>query len=77
MVVAKKLWSLRHFWSFRHAVAYGRFYYKQQKPSEVKRKWVYWLADLREQALGRPKYVMKRPVKAPAQPEATQGNPAP
>jgi hypothetical protein len=77
MVVAKKLWSLRHFWSFRHAVAYGRFYYKQQKPSEVKRKWIYWLADLREQALGRPKYIMRRKVADAVKPETAQGNPAP
>ncbi len=76
MVVAKKIWSLRHFWSFRHAVAYGRFYLKQQKPSQIKRKWIYWLADLHEQALGRPKYVMRRKASAPVKSEPAQGNPA-
>jgi hypothetical protein len=79
----KKLWSLRHFWSFRHAVAYGRFYVKQQKPSEIKRKWIYWLVDLREQALGRPKFVPGKPKPIasvqteamPGQTEFTTGKP--
>jgi hypothetical protein len=53
LLIAKKLWSLRHFWSFRHAVAYGVFYAKQQKPGEVKEDWVRWLIRLRNQALGK------------------------
>lgn len=54
MLIVKKLWSLRHFWSFRHAVAYGVFYAKQQKPGEVKPDWIKWLVSLRNQALGKP-----------------------
>jgi hypothetical protein len=53
LLVVKKLWSLRHFWSFRHAVAYGTFYAKQQKPEERKKDWMVWLVSLRDQALGK------------------------
>jgi hypothetical protein len=53
LLIVKKLWSLRHFWSFRHAVAYGAIYARQQKPGEVKREWLNWLISLRNQALGK------------------------
>jgi hypothetical protein len=53
MLIAKKLWSLRHFWSFRHAVGYGVFYAKQQKQGEVKKEWINWLVSIRNQALGK------------------------
>ncbi len=53
LLIAKKLWGLRHFWSFRHAVAYGALYAKQQKPGERTRDWIEWLAGLRDQALGK------------------------
>jgi len=52
MLLAKKLWGLRHFWSFRHAVAYGVFYAWQQKP-EDSAEWKGWLYGLRQMALGK------------------------
>jgi hypothetical protein len=52
LLIVKKLWSLRHFWTFRHAVAYGFYYAKQQKP-EDRDKWVPWLYGLRQMAIGK------------------------
>lgn len=52
-LIIKKLWSLRHFWAYRHAVAYGLFYMKQQTSKE-KSKWLSWLYALRQQAIGKP-----------------------
>ena len=52
LLIVKKLWSLRHFWTFRHAVAYGVFYAKQQK-AEDRDKWLHWLYNLRQMALGK------------------------
>ena len=54
LLIVKKLWSLRHFWSFRHAVAYGALYARQQKREEVKKEWIDWLISLRNQSLGKP-----------------------
>lgn len=53
LIIVKKIWSLRHFWSFRHAVGYGMFYARQQKPGERKRGWMRWLISLRNQSLGK------------------------
>jgi len=52
LLIVKKLWSLRHFWTFRHAVAYGVLYAQQQKPVEQE-KWLPWLHSLRQSALGK------------------------
>lgn len=52
LLIVKKLWSLRHFWSFRHAVAYGVLYAKQQNEQECK-KWLPWLYSLRNVAIGK------------------------
>ncbi len=53
LLIITKLWGLRHFWSFRHAVAYGAFYAKQQKPEQRTKDWMAWLISLRNQALGK------------------------
>jgi len=52
LLIVRKLWSLRNFWTFRHAVAYGVFYAQQQK-AEDRDKWLPWLYDLRQMALGK------------------------
>lgn len=52
LLIVKKLWSLRHFWAYRHAVAYGVFNAKQQKP-EDRDKWAPWLYSLRQMAIGK------------------------